>query len=381
VHVLPHWFLFFFYEHYPLTYMLAALPFMFVLALLLLRLPRMHARLLSPSPQPRFLVQLADAVTPKKLSNKRRHATSEKKMQQAQRNLSPRSRNRREKFARAIRWLDWLLHDKLRWLPSTENGRTLNGLAVMFAAWLVAAMYRWFYVNNYRRAMTVIRFGTELATPQEQLQFLISSLFALVIVAAIASPFFLLKKNREVYLDIFAVFFLWQTAYQKLRCWYFHCCFGLPSNWGIYNRFVDTLVLPTQVVEFVVGVALTLLCILFMTRSRFYKPGRGLSISMIFFAVPRFFWEFLRYRGEAYRRIGMDGFFFGLTIEQVVCIFTVLVAIIWWFVLPLEKKIMDRIHDTLRRACIEIYFHPRMHAKLSKWLGWHSSVATLEEER
>jgi hypothetical protein len=183
-----------------------------------------------------------------------------------------------------------------------------------------------------------------------QVQLLFTFISLLMIPVLIILPLFLLKQNREIYLDATAVFFLWHLGYQKLRCWYWHCCFGLPWAQGVHNRFIDTHVFPMQTLEFAVSMLLTGLCVLFITRSRFYKPGRGLSVALVSYALPRFFWEFLRYRGETYRVIAVDGFIFGLTIEQVVCIIAVLLAVAWWIALPVATKVMDWMSKHLRRA-------------------------------
>ncbi|MCL2531816.1 MAG: hypothetical protein FWE40_06640 [Oscillospiraceae bacterium] len=377
--MLPNWFQYAFSEHEPFVFILVSFAFMLLLALPLASSRRINARLL-PATKPHFLQQLAQGIAPPILSGKRRQIQPGKKLARGQHNVSLRSRARREKLSRAVLWLHWLLCDKLRLLPSVESNRSINRLFLLFMAWLISATIRWFFANEFRVAMVQVRFGATYATLQEQLQFFFSIFLMPLLAVAIVSPFFLMKKNREAYLDFFALFMLWQVTYQKLRCFYWNCCFGLPWASGIFHGALGIYVFPIQLVEFAVGVLLTILCVLFITRSRFYKPGRGLSLALISFALPRFFVEFWRYRSEFYRSIAVDGFIFGLTIEQVVCIIAIIMAIVWWFSLPLAKKTLDWISDIPRRVLAWFYLRPRVHARLSKYFNWHSAVAKLEEE-
>jgi len=382
--MLPDWFNYFFQTRQPLTYLLAQFLLMLIPVFFLLRSRRIHARALPPASHARFFQQLALRIAPPKLSGKRRQIKPGQKLARSQRNVSLRSRVRREKLSSAALRMDRLLHDKLRLLPSVESGRNINSLAVLFITFIIIEGYRWYTVNEHRLNMVQIRFRTADATSQELMLLFFSFFLIFALAILCAAPLFLLKKDREFYLDIFAWLALCHLSYLKLRCWYWQCCFGIPWEGigGIANRrLAGTTVFPVQLAEFAVGMLMAALCLLFMTRSRWYKPGRGLSVALIGYALPRFFWEFLRYRGEIYRPIATEGFFFGLTIEQVVCIIAVLLAIIWWLALPLEKKILDWVSDTLRRALVWVYFRPRVHARLSKYLSWHSSVAKLEEER
>lgn len=378
--ILPNWFRYIFSEREAFTFMLASFAFMLLLASFLAYSRRMNARLL-PATQPHFLQQLAQGIAPPVLCGKRRQVQPGKKLARGQRNISLRRRAQREKLSRAVLWLHWLLCKKLRLIPSAESHCTVNKLFLLFTAWAITAAVQWFFTNEFRLAMAQIRFLTPNTTWQQQVHFFFSMLLMLLLAALLASPLFFIKKNREAYLDMFALLALWQFTYQKLRCFYWGCCFGVPWASGIFHDSIGTYVFPIQLAEFIVGAALTALCVLFITRSRFYKPGRGLSLALISYALPRFIVEFWRYRSEFYRSMAVDGTFLGLTIEQVVCIIAIGMAIVWWFTLPLAKRTLDWISDIPRRALAWVYFRPRVHARLSRYFNWHSAVAKLEEER
>ncbi|MCL2446257.1 MAG: hypothetical protein FWD06_05775 [Oscillospiraceae bacterium] len=356
--VLPHWFRYVFNEN-GFLYMPAAFLFMLPLAFSLFFSRRMNARLLPPSQQPQFLQQLAKTIAPPKLSGKRRQIKPGEKLARGQRNISLRSRARREQLSRAVLWLDRLLNDKLRLIPNLETGRSINPFLMFYLIWIILFVVRFMTSNQDDIGFFGMRYRAYDISMLMQLQILFTIFMILFVTALSTLPLILLKRNREIYMDFFGIFFLLHLSFQKLRCWYWHCCMGAPWAHGIYNRFISTYVFPIQPIEAAIGTLLTILCVLFVTRSRWYKPGRGLSLALIGYALPRFFSEFLRYRGDLYRNIAAEGFIFGLTIEQVVCIVAILLAIIWWFALPLATKIMDWINSTLRRALAWIYFRSR----------------------
>ncbi|MCL2446256.1 MAG: prolipoprotein diacylglyceryl transferase [Oscillospiraceae bacterium] len=358
MHVLPGWFRYIFDINDFLS-LPAMLFFILLLVLPLLYSRRMNARLLPPSMKLRFLQQLAQGIAPPKLSGKRRQISGQN-FARNEHIVSPRKRIRREKFSRAVLWLDWLLCDKLRLLPNAETGRTINVFVVLYFAWASSIL-----MQIALRNQNVLVF---MRTP---LQLMLIYIAWLLLPLALIIPLVLLKRNRDIYMDFFALFFLWLVSYQKLRCSYWNCCLGVPWTEIGINRVGA---FPIQPLEFAVGALLTIFCLLFMARSRWYKPGRGISLALISYALPRFFWEFLRHRYDI-------GWVFGLTVVQVVCIIAILLAIIWWFAVPLAKKVMDWINNLLHRALAWVYLRPRVHAKLSKYFNWHSSVAKLEEEQ
>jgi len=79
-----------------------------------------------------------------------------------------------------------------------------------------------------------------------------------------------------------------------------------------------------------------------MLYGKTYRPGRGCSFCMFSYAVPRFFWEFLRYHDENYRFVETNGLF-GLSMTQILCIAGIVLGIVWLFVLPLEKRLMEQL--------------------------------------
>lgn len=301
---------------------------MFVLLMVFfLRSPRMNARAEAPAPAPRRLARLALAIE--------RIETSER---------SNVFLFFVKKMERPVVWLlrkaDWLFHDKLNLLPDARTGRRLNFFALLFTAILTGfgpGLYSAGRTSTHLMHLRDEILPTVLASANLWNLYLSFWLFC----ATALLPFFLLRKNREFYLDVAALLSLVAIGFLKLLyCWPY-CCFGAPSAWGIYNPELGTTVFPVQLLEFACYFFVSVLGFFYMLYAKSYRPGRGCTFITFFYMIVRFCVEPLRYHSETYRP-AEGKMFFGLYIVQVMCLIGCVIAIVWLFLLPLEKKLMDR---------------------------------------
>jgi len=249
--------------------------------------------------------------------------------------------NDRQKVIRGIRngaaWLlqktDWLLRDKLRLLPDEQKDHRLNYFFLLFSVCLV---------SRGKTFLDKVSASPEFRSSGSN-EFFLGILLFLVLAILTFMMVVFLRKNREFYLDISASLALFYYAVNKIvSCHYYGCCFGVPCTWGIYNETIDTTVFPVQLLEAAALLICYALCVLYMLYGKTYKSGRGTSLALFLFAVTKFFIEFLRYHGPEYRD-DEQNVLFGLSVVQLASIACVVLAIAWLFILPLEKKLMDKL--------------------------------------
>jgi prolipoprotein diacylglyceryltransferase len=274
-----------------------------------------------------------------------------------------------------VPWLlqktDWLLHDKLKLLPDARTGRRLNFLWMLVASWAVMNGDKYLISGNAASMFNGMRnHGAKFN----------SCLFAFLVlldVILIVFPSFLIQKNREIYLDFFALLELLCVSADKLtRCWRAGCCFGVPCSWGVYNDTLQTTVFPVQLFEFAIGMLCAVFCVLFMLYAKSYRPGRACSFCILSYFIPRFFWDFLRYHGKAYRSFETN-WILGLNVIQVICIVGAVLGVVWLFLLPLEKRLMDRFLSFVARQLHKLAANVRF---LSKWMAWYQSATKTNKE-
>jgi prolipoprotein diacylglyceryltransferase len=156
-------------------------------------------------------------------------------------------------------------------------------------------------------------------------------------------PMVLLRKNRMLYLDFFALTgLLFMGFYKFFNCAQAGCCYGIPLSWGVYNNQLGTIVMPVQYFEAAFNFLGAVVCVLYLLFSRFYRPGRAVSFSLIWFAVVRFAADYFRYSAEGYRPDEKDGLF-GLSMAQVTCVAAVLVCIAWLPLIRPVDKLLNKI--------------------------------------
>jgi len=101
-----------------------------------------------------------------------------------------------------------------------------------------------------------------------------------------------------------------------------------------------------QLLEVALIVLGTGLCCIYILFGKTYRPGRGVSFSLLAFMSQRFFVEFLRYSGPEYR-LAETRKLLGINGPQLVCLAGAVMAVLWLFILPLEKKLVDRLHNAV----------------------------------
>ena len=309
------------FYHYETTHV-AGISFVLfsLLVICLLVSRRMNSRVEAAAPAPRRLRQLAETL----LANEN----------------TPKKNTRTDWL---LRKSDWLLYDKLKLLPDARTGRRLNFFLMLLAALLVSHSNRWLLESQNVGLIASHRNNLAQYTLQQAQAGLWQGFaFNALYIILMLLPFILVRKNREFYFDFYALLILLYAALIKINCWPGGCCFGIPWPWGIRYDFLDTTVFPIQLVEFAFYILGAVLCICYMLYAKSYRPGYGCSVCMISYAVTRFFADYLRYHGEGYRLAEANGLF-GLTIVQVFCVAGIALAIIWPFVIPLEKKLLDRL--------------------------------------
>ena len=306
-----------------------------LLTVFILRSRRMNARLEAPAPAPRRLQQWASALTDQK---SRRKPPNVFVFFLA-------------KAERPVNWLlrktDWLLYDRLKLLPDAHTGQRINFFLLFYAACYIIWANRILLTGNaffYR--LLELRDGwithAEAGLSPNAMWLLFVILAAAGFVGFL--PMLLLpRKNGAFYLDAWSWFMLlFVSLYKLFVCWPTGCCFGIVHPWGVYNARLGTTVFPVQLFEFATGIPILLLCAFYILYAKSYRPGRGFAVCVTGFAVSRFFWEFFRYHGESIRQDEIHGLF-GMTMVQTVCVALCILAVLWLiWLLPLEKKLMDR---------------------------------------
>jgi len=324
---------------------------------------RMNARAVVPAPALRWLPHLSRELLEKEAPL------------QSSPDLADFIQKMRRGTARLLIKIDSLLYDKLKLLPDAHTGRRLNLFLMFFIAWATVNGRRLLNFGEAQglagSAFAVRNGGTEAAPMWVGLS------LHLLYAALLAVPvLLLLRKNRELYLDIGALFILLITAVEKLAlCWVAGCCFGVPWAWGVHNDLLETTVFPVQLFESASLFLGAVLCVLYMLYAKSYKPGRGCLACMLALFVPRFFWDYMRYHGEAYRPAEAAKFF-GFTSVQIFCAAGVVLALVWPLLLPLEKKLMDRltlfVANGLRKLAVKIRL-------FQKWQLWRERITAPEE--
>ena len=299
----------------------------------------MNAQVESADPALHPLTRLAKSIRQKKLTA----AEKQKKTYSA-------SKARRKKTTALLKKTDYLLYDKFKLLPDAHTGQNTNFFWLMFATVLVTASIAFVVGSDIVASLSYIR-DTELGANPVSADILRRQLLLLILcTVSLALPCFLIKKNREFYLDVFTLdILLFVAIFKLISCARNGCCMGIPVSWGLYNSVLQTNTFPLQIVESITGGLLFALCVRFMLRSKHYRPGRATSAVLFSYAVPRFFWDFLRYHGTTYRFAESQIIFLGLSLMQIVCLGLVLLGIVWLFVLPLEKKLMDWLFEAITR--------------------------------
>ncbi len=118
------------------------------------------------------------------------------------------------------------------------------------------------------------------------------------------------KMNLLKTLDLLVPFIALGQAIGRIGCLLNGCCFGRESEFGIYFKVFDKVLIPTQLYSSLI--LLLIYIILRIRQDRKHLPGEILCSYLFLYSLKRFFIEFLRNDSP---RI-----FYGLTFFQLLCL-------------------------------------------------------------
>ncbi len=125
------------------------------------------------------------------------------------------------------------------------------------------------------------------------------------------------KMDLTGTLDLIAPFVALGQAIGRIGCLLNGCCYGRESQFGIYFKSLDKVLIPTQLYS-----SLALLLIFFILRwkqNRKHLPGEIFVSYLFLYSLKRFFIEFLR---DDSPRI-----YYGMTLFQVLCLLLFLLSL------------------------------------------------------
>jgi len=200
--------------------------------------------------------------------------------------------------------------------------KIFNLLFLIFISGLIGA--RLFYVFN--------NFNFYLRNPLEivMLQHGGMSWFGGVILGSATAILFIKKNKLKVLevLDLVVPFIALGQAIGRIGCLLNGCCFGKASEFGMYFKVFDQVLIPTQLYS-----SLLLLLIFFLLRNiqnRKHFPGQVLRAYLLLYPIKRFFIEYLRNDSP---RI-----FFGLTLFQILSLAMFSFSLLWLIKVSCDNK-------------------------------------------
>lgn len=154
--------------------------------------------------------------------------------------------------------------------------------------------------------------------------------FGGAIFGALAAILFIRKNKLGLLriLDLLVPFIALGQAIGRIGCLLNGCCFGRVSEFGIYFKVFDQVLIPTQLYS-----SLLLLFIFFVLRfmqDKKHPPGQILCAYLFLYSIKRFFIEYLRNDSP---RI-----FYGLTIFQLLSLAMFVVSLLILIKIAYDKK-------------------------------------------
>jgi phosphatidylglycerol:prolipoprotein diacylglycerol transferase len=125
------------------------------------------------------------------------------------------------------------------------------------------------------------------------------------------------KMNLLRSLDLLAPFIALGQAIGRIGCLLNGCCFGRESEFGLYFKLFDQVLIPTQLYSSLL--LLLIFIILRLKQDAKHLPGEIFCSYLFLYSLKRFFIEFLRNDSP---RI-----FYGLTFFQILCLAVFLISI------------------------------------------------------
>lgn len=140
------------------------------------------------------------------------------------------------------------------------------------------------------------------------------------------------KPCRNV-LDLLApgIFIILTCA--KFGCFMAACCPGRVCSFGVYNKYIDAVVFPSQLFESITMCFVVAFCFWYIFKCKKNIPGSVYPVTATVYSVTRFFWEFMRY----YKTDEVRHLMFGLSFWQFWCIVTIFASVIWLLLLRTQK--------------------------------------------
>ena len=94
--------------------------------------------------------------------------------------------------------------------------------------------------------------------------------------------------------DLIAPLFCIQHGIANIGCIFYGCCYGYPSEGGIYSPLTRDLRFPVQVVEMLFSFFVATVIFIVIRKKLYNTGGVALFLSLAIFAVGRFFIEFMK---------------------------------------------------------------------------------------
>jgi prolipoprotein diacylglyceryltransferase len=190
--------------------------------------------------------------------------------------------------------------------------------------------------------------------------------------------FYLLGLRVTERLDALTVPFYVMVCVAKLACHFGACCYGIPSEWGIENPFVNRTVFPVQIFESA-SIGLLVILMFLYRNSKFFKRGTLYPLTTLIYALTRFFWEYFReYNGT---QANQTDLMWGLNLWQVVSVLAIVLSLIWLILLPKQMRLV--IAEEQRGPEVSIF---KWDLYKKRWkLGFHrpgtAAFKTLKKEK
>lgn len=146
-----------------------------------------------------------------------------------------------------------------------------------------------------------------------------------------AAAIVFLKKNKLglfKMLDLLVPFVALAQAIGRIGCLLNGCCYGRPSEFGLYFKNIDQVLIPTQLYS-----SLLLILIFFVLRfiqNKKHALGEVFCAYLFLYSLKRFLIEFFRNDSPK--------MFYGLTLFQILCLLTFSIATILFIKILRNKK-------------------------------------------
>ncbi len=151
------------------------------------------------------------------------------------------------------------------------------------------------------------------------------------LIFGIAAAIIFIKKNKLglfKILDLLVPFVALAQAIGRIGCLLNGCCYGRPSEFGIYFKVFDQALIPIQLYSSLL--LLLIFLVLRFIQNRKHALGQVFCAYLFLYSIKRFFIEY--FRNDSPR------IFYGLTLFQVLSLVTFSVSLLLFFKIIYDKK-------------------------------------------